>query len=153
MDIYFILILITTIYFVLVIRYFDFFRKTIHITFNIITFLTINFLLQIYFNHEINFLLIALQLGIFISFRIHFNIFYLESPTLYLANIISVLRKSSKSKINSHFLKHKFVNYYIELLKKQKHIKKDKEYFILQKNGYLFFKLYEVLYKLFIKWI
>lgn len=151
MNIFFILVLTTTIYFILVVRYFDFFRKTIHITLNIFIFLTINFFLQSIFNHEINFLLITLQLGIFISFRIHFNIFYLESPTLYLANIISVLRKSSKKKINHYFLKHKFINFYIGLLKKQKHIKKDKKYFILQKDGYLFFKLYEVLFKVFIK--
>ena len=102
-------------------------------------------------NNEINLLVITLQLGIFASLRIHSNLFYLESPTLFLSKIIDRTKKPNIKNIRKSFLKHHFIDYYLEILTKEKFLKKDMYYFEINKKGVLFFKLYEKLFNIFIK--
>ncbi len=106
---------------------------------------------MLYFIGNLNFLAIILQLGIFVSFRIHSNIFYLESPTLFLSKIIENTKNPTKTNIKKKFLKHTFINYYLKILTKQKLIKKNKNYYIISKKGTLFFKFYEKLFNILIK--
>ena len=106
---------------------------------------------MLYFIGNLNFLAIILQLGIFVSFRIHSNIFYLESPTLFLSKIIENTKNPNKTNIKKKFLKHTFINYYLKILTKQKLIKKNKNYYIISKKGTLFFKFYENLFNILIK--
>lgn len=151
MNIFIILILITIIYCFITVRYFNFFSKSSNIIYLIISFLIFNLLIQSQVIGQVNLLALILQLSIFVSFRIHSNIFYLESPTLFLSNIIYSLNISSKTKLKQLFLKHKFFDYYIQLLIKQKMIEKKKNYFYLKKNGKIFFKFYEILFNILIK--
>ena len=149
--IFLILILITVLYIFLIVRYFSFFLNFLNNILLIILGIFLSATLILYFTGNLNFLAIILQLGIFVSFRIHSNIFYLESPTLFLSKIIENTKNPNKTNIKKKFLKHTFINYYLKILTKQKLIKKNKNYYIISKKGTLFFKFYEKLFNILIK--
>tara|TARA_B110000503_G_C7165103_1_gene421490 strand:- start:1761 stop:2213 length:453 start_codon:yes stop_codon:yes gene_type:complete len=149
--IFLILILITVLYIFLIVRYFSFFLNFLNNILLIILGIFLSATLMLYFTANLNFLAIILQLGIFVSFRIHSNIFYLESPTLFLSKIIENTKNPNKTNIKKKFLKHTFINYYLKILTKQKLIKKNKNYYIISKKGTLFFKFYEKLFNILIK--
>lgn len=132
-------------------RYFSFFLNFLNNILLIILGIFLSATLMLYFTANLNFLAIILQLGIFVSFRIHSNIFYLESPTLFLSKIIENTKNPNKTNIKKKFLKHTFINYYLKILTKQKLIKKNKNYYIISKKGTLFFKFYEKLFNILIK--
>ena len=132
-------------------RYFSFFLNFLNNILLIILGIFLSATLMLYFIGNLNFLAIILQLGIFVSFRIHSNIFYLESPTLFLSKIIENTKNPNKTNIKKKFLKHTFINYYLKILTKQKLIKKNKNYYIISKKGTLFFKFYEKLFNILIK--
>lgn len=104
-----------------------------------------------YLNNEINLLVICLQLGIFVSIRIHSNLFYLESPTLFLSKIIESTKKPNMKNIRKPFLKYGFIDNYLKILTKENFLKKDKYYFEINKKGLFFFNLYEKLFNIFVK--
>jgi len=133
------------------VRYFSFFLNFLNNILLIILGIFLSATLMLYFIGNLNFLAIILQLGIFVSFRIHSNIFYLESPTLFLSKIIENTKNPNKTNIKKKFLKHTFINYYLKILTKQKLIKKNKNYYIISKKGTLFFKFYEKLFNILIK--
>jgi len=133
------------------VRYFSFFLNFLNNILLIILGIFLSATLMLYFTANLNFLAIILQLGIFVSFRIHSNIFYLESPTLFLSKIIENTKNPNKTNIKKKFLKHTFINYYLKILTKQKLIKKNKNYYIISKKGTLFFKFYEKLFNILIK--
>jgi len=149
--IFLILIFITVLYIFLIVRYFSFFLNFLNNILLIILGIFLSATLMLYFTANLNFLAIILQLGIFVSFRIHSNIFYLESPTLFLSKIIENTKNPNKTNIKKKFLKHTFINYYLKILTKQKLIKKNKNYYIISKKGTLFFKFYEKLFNILIK--
>ena len=149
--IFLILIFITVLYIFLIVRYFSFFLNFLNNILLIILGIFLSATLMLYFIGNLNFLAIILQLGIFVSFRIHSNIFYLESPTLFLSKIIENTKNPNKTNIKKKFLKHTFINYYLKILTKQKLIKKNKNYYIISKKGTLFFKFYEKLFNILIK--
>jgi len=151
MIVFLILIFITIVYIIITVRYFNFFNKIKNILFFISFFIILSCLLLWYFDSQFNLLLIILQLGIFIAFRIHSNIFFLESPTLFLSNIIYYSKFPTEKNIKREFLKHKFIDYYISILLKQKIIKKKKNYYILQWKGIFFYRFYEFFFKLLIR--
>ncbi len=106
---------------------------------------------MLYLNNEVSLLAISLQMGIFASLRIHSNLFYLESPTLFLSKIIQSTKKPNIKNIRKSFLKHSFIDYYLKILTKEKFLKKDRNYFEINKKGIIFFKFYEKLFNIFIK--
>ena len=146
-----IIIFLTICYIFLTIRYFNLFLNIINVIILIILLIFSCTILMLCLNNEINFLAIILQLGIFVSFRIHSNLFYLESPTLFLSKIIDRAKKPNIKNIRKSFLKHHFIDYYLEILIKEKFLKKDRYYFEINKKGILFFKFYEKLFNIFIK--
>ena len=149
--IFIIIIFITICYIFFTIRYFNFFLNIINVTILIILLISSCAILMLYINNEINLLVIILQLGIFASLRIHSNLFYLESPTLFLSKIIDRTKKPNIQNIKKSFLKHQFIDYYLEILTKEKFLKKNKNYFEINKKGLLFLKFYEKLFNIFIK--
>ena len=106
---------------------------------------------MLYLNNEVSLLAISLQMGIFASLRIHSNLFYLESPTLFLSKIIQSTKKPNIKNIRKSFLKHSFIDYYLKILDKENFLKKDRNYFEINKKGIIFFKFYEKLFNIFIK--
>ena len=148
----FLIIIFTTIfYIVLTIRYFSFFLNVINTLILIILLIFLCATLMLYLNNEVSLLAISLQMGIFASLRIHSNLFYLESPTLFLSKIIQSTKKPNIKNIRKSFLKHSFIDYYLKILTKEKFLKKDKNYFEINKKGIIFFKFYEKLFNIFIK--
>lgn len=107
--------------------------------------------LQIYFNNEINFSSLILQFGIFLAFRIHSNLFFLESPTLLLSKIIIKKNGITEKKMKKEFLKNSFIKKYLILLKKENFILEKKNFFYIKPKGVIFFKSYQYLFKILIK--
>ena len=94
----FLIIIFTTIfYIVLTIRYFSFFLNVINTLILIILLIFLCATLMLYLNNEVSLLAISLQMGIFASLRIHSNLFYLESPTLFLSKIIQSTKPNIKN--------------------------------------------------------
>tara|TARA_E500000178_G_C17010651_1_gene750346 strand:- start:848 stop:1177 length:330 start_codon:yes stop_codon:yes gene_type:complete len=107
--------------------------------------------LQIYFNNEINFSSLILQFGIILAFRIHSNLFFLESPTLLLSKIILKKNGITEKKMKKEFLKNSFIKKYLILLKKENFILEKKNFFYIKSKGVIFFKSYQYLFKILMK--
>lgn len=151
MNIFLILILNTIFFILITVRYFDFFKKLSSAIISLIFFTLLNIFIQIYFNNEINFLSVFLQFGIIMSFRIHSNLFFLESPTLFLSKIILNKNGSTEKTMKNKFLKNSFINKYLIILKKEKFILEKKKKFYITIKGIIFFKSYQYLFKILIK--
>ena len=151
MNIFLILTFTTIIFILITVRYFNFFKK-IHLALsNFLFFIILNMSLQIYFNNEINFSSLILQFGIFLAFRIHSNLFFLESPTLLLSKIIIKKNGITEKKMKKEFLKNSFIKKYLILLKKENFILEKKNFFYIKPKGVIFFKSYQYLFKILIK--
>lgn len=151
MNIFLILLFTTIIFISITVRYFEFFKKLHLAIASLLFFLILNISLQKYFNNEINFLAVTLQFGIIIAFRIHSNLFFLESPTLLLSKIILKSNGITKKKMKKEFLKNSFIKKYLLILKKENFIQEKKNNFYIKSKGVILFKSYQYLFKLFIK--
>tara|TARA_B100000242_G_C43047996_1_gene489283 strand:- start:1242 stop:1697 length:456 start_codon:yes stop_codon:yes gene_type:complete len=151
MNIFLILTLTTIIFILITVRYFEFFKKLHLAIASLLFFLILNISLQKYFNNEINFLGIIFQFGIIVAFRIHSNLFFLESPTLLLSKVILKRNGITRNNMKKEFLKNSFIKKYLLILKKEDFILEKKNNFYIKSKGVIFFKSYYYLFKLFVK--
>lgn len=98
------------------------------------------------FSGEIFFLEFLLFLLLVLSYKLYCPIFYLESPTLHLVNIVKTNKINNKNMLKQFFLKKKFYNYYFKYIINQRMAKlNNKNQFYLSYKGkfsYLFFKIF-----------